>query len=311
MTSDAKLRVYLKQAAIDLHDAELRLEEAEARRHEPLAILGMSCRYPGGVGSPGSWEGVASGTDGISAFPSDRGWDLEGLYHPDPEHPGSSYARDGGFLYDAGEFDAGFFGISPREALAMDPQQRLLLEGRMGGCGGRRHRARCLCMAARPGCSWASALRATWLGVFGSASAGLEGYRLTGSTDSVASGRVAYTLGLEGPAVFDRYGVLLLAGCLALGCSGAASRGVLDGFGWRRDGAPQLPGIFLEFSRQRGLSSDGRCKSFADGADGTGFSEGTGMLLLGAPLRCTSFGSSSAGCGAGVARSTRTVHPTG
>ncbi|MQY20188.1 type I polyketide synthase [Nocardia macrotermitis] len=276
---EAKLRTYLKKAIADTQELRAELQQVRTAATEPIAVVGMGCRYPGGVRSPAQlWDLVADGVDAIGPWPDDRGWDADGLYDEDPARVGASYVRAGGFVSGMADFDAGLFGMSPREALATDPQQRQLLEVSWEALEG----------AGIDPLSLRGSNTGVYTGIVADDYADgywsavppeLEGYVGVGTSVSVASGRVAYTFGLEGPAVSvdtacssSLVSMHLAVSALRAGeCDLALAGGVT---------LLTSPAGFIEFSRQRGLSPDGRCRSFGSGANGTGWAEGVGVVVL-------------------------------
>ncbi|MGW2283081.1 type I polyketide synthase, partial [Streptomyces sp. NPDC001770] len=276
---DNQLLDTLKKLAADLYRTRERVKELEAGEREPIAIVGLGCRYAGGITGPDKfWDLLSAGTDAMGGFPTDRGWaEWERAYGNPDARPGDGYARVGGFLYDVADFDAGFFGISPREALAMDPQQRILLETAWEA-------------VERAGIDPTS-LKGSDTGVFVGASgtaygsgvggngSGAEGYKMTGGLTAVVSGRISYTLGLTGPAVTidtacssSLVALHLAVRSLRQGeCSLALAGGVE---------VLVMPDAYIEFSQQGGMAADGRCKSFAAEADGIGWGEGAGIIAL-------------------------------
>ncbi|MER5780074.1 type I polyketide synthase, partial [Streptomyces sp. NPDC002039] len=278
MSDEDKFRDYLKRAVAEARGLQHRLREVEDKAREPIAIVGMACRFPGGAESPEElWRLVSEGTDAVSGFPEDRGWDLDRLYRADAGESGASTTLEGGFLHGAGDFDADFFGISPVEATATDPQQRLLLETSWEALERAGVDPRSLRGSATG--VFFGGTGGDFAGLLGASSMAMDGYMLTGTSSSVLSGRVSYVLGLEGPAV-----------TIDTACSSSLVSMHLAVQALRKDeislalagGVSVLstPGAFPEFSRQGGLASNGRCKAFSADADGTGWGEGVGVVVL-------------------------------
>ncbi|WEV23874.1 beta-ketoacyl synthase N-terminal-like domain-containing protein [Streptomyces sp. 71268] len=278
MTNEEKLVDYLKWTTAELHQTRQQLQDLKEQRPEPIAIVGMGCRFPGGVRTPEQlWDVVADERDVISGFPTDRGWDLESLYHPDPDHHGTSYVRSGGFVHDAADFDAAFFDISDREAPAMEPQQRLLLEvawEAVESAGIAPHTLR-----GSDTSVYAGVMYHDYASRLDRIPEGMLGYVGNGNAASLAPGRVAYTLGLQGAAVAldtacssSLVAMHLAARALRQGeCSLALAGGAAINY---------TASAFQVASSQRQLAPDARCKSFADAADGMVYAEGVGLVLL-------------------------------
>ncbi|MEU3251206.1 SDR family NAD(P)-dependent oxidoreductase [Streptomyces sp. NPDC006997] len=279
MASEERLRAYLRRVTADLAEARQQIGEADERAHEPIAIVGLGCRYPGGVESPDDlWRVVADGTDATGEFPENRGWDAAKVYDPDPAKPGTTYTTRGGFVYDAGEFDAAFFRLGPRQALGIDPQHRLFLTTAWEAF----ERAGIDPATLRGSDTgvWAGMMYEYYSARFaGATPPEVDGTLMVSSTPSMLSGRVSYTFGLEGPSVTvdtacssSLVAVHQAVRSLRSGeCSLALAGGVT---------VLATPDAFVEFSRQRGLSPSGRCKPFSSDADGTAWGEGAGVVLL-------------------------------
>uniref|UniRef100_UPI003EBA5F9B beta-ketoacyl synthase N-terminal-like domain-containing protein n=1 Tax=Actinacidiphila sp. bgisy144 TaxID=3413791 RepID=UPI003EBA5F9B len=271
--SEEKLRYFLKRVTANLHETRQRLQAVEAAGGEPVALVGMACRFPGGVRTPQAlWQLLDAGRESVAGLPQDRGWDLSG---PDGTGQDAAEVQAGNFVYDATRFDPAFFGISPREAVSMDPQQRVLLEVAWEAL-------------ERSGIDPVS-LRGSATGVFAGGSASgygwvsgeqgdLDGHVMTGNAMSVLSGRVSYTLGLEGPAVTVDTACSSALVSLHLACqalrSGECSMALVGGAY-----VAATPVLFTDFSTSLGLSPDGRCQAFGSGADGMGVAEGVGIVV--------------------------------
>jgi acyl transferase domain-containing protein/NADPH:quinone reductase-like Zn-dependent oxidoreductase/NAD(P)-dependent dehydrogenase (short-subunit alcohol dehydrogenase family)/acyl carrier protein len=277
-SGEQKLRAYLEKATSALKQTKQKLDELEAKQHEPIAIVGLACRFPGGVRTPEQlWELLDAGRDAITTYPTDRGWNLDTLYHPDPNHIGTTYTTGGGFLDHPGLFDAAFFGISPREAAAIDPQQRLLLELSWE-------------VLEHAGIVPASLYESNtgvfvgvcyddYLSLAPAPEVAEDGYATLGNLYSVSSGRIAYTLGLQGPAVTVDTACSTSLVALHLACQ-ALRRGECDLALTGGATTFSTPEPLISYSRLKTLSPDGRCKAFAAEADGAGWAEGAAMLVL-------------------------------